>query len=72
MNPNRASGLRRLRGGLVLVGVLIWVPYVALKYGMGIPFPMGYVLAIHIPCMLGALGLRFWERHQRKTRGGES
>lgn len=50
-----------LRMTLVTVGVLVWAPFMLAKYLLHDPFPVGWVLAIHIPCMIGALGLRIWQ-----------
>lgn len=54
-SPDRFAVLRRV---LVTVGVLVWAPYLLAKYAMHSPFPVGWVLVIHIPCMVGALVLR--------------
>ena len=50
-----------LRMILVAVGTLVWVPYLVARYLLDEPFPAWWVLAVHIPCMLGALGLRIWQ-----------
>jgi len=64
--------MKALRVTLVVVGVLVWVPYCVWKYGLHHPFPVGWVLAIHIPCMLGALALRLWAwRRERRDRANE-
>lgn len=47
-----------LRMALVTVGVLVWVPYLIAKYALQTPFPAWWVLCIHVPCMVTALGLR--------------
>ena len=59
-----ARFLSRLRMVLVVVGVLVWVPFMAAKYLLNAPFPVGWVLVIHIPCMIGALGLRIWQSYR--------
>jgi hypothetical protein len=46
---------------LVAVGTLVWVPYLVAQYLLDEPFPVWWVLVIHVPCMLGALGLRIWQ-----------
>lgn len=61
--------LLRLRMTLVAVGVLVWVPFMVARYLLHDPFPVGWVLAIHIPCMIGALGLRIWQGC-RAAKGG--
>jgi len=50
-----------LRMILVAVGTLVWVPYLVARYLLDEPFPAWWVLMVHIPCMLGALGLRIWQ-----------
>ena len=60
--------MKKLRIVLVIIGVLVWVPYMIMKYGMHIGFPVGYILAVHIPCMVTALILRLLEA--KKKRGG--
>jgi hypothetical protein len=56
-----------LRGILILVGTLVWLPYLYFKYVLRDPFPVGPVLAIHIPCMVGALCLRIYAWRNRKN-----
>ena len=51
---------RRLSRGLALVGLLVWGPYLACKFVLGHPFPIGWILGVHIPCMVSALVLRLW------------
>lgn len=64
-----AKVLFRLRMTLVTVGVLVWVPFMVAKYLLHDPFPVVWVLVIHIPCMIGALGLRIVQaRSGRKGR----
>jgi hypothetical protein len=46
---------------LVAVGTLVWGPYLVARYLLDEPFPAWWVLVVHIPCMLGALGLRIWQ-----------
>jgi hypothetical protein len=60
--------MRVLRAALLSVGLLVWVPYAVWKYGLHDPFPVGWVLAIHVPCMVGALALRVWKwrKHRRE------
>ncbi len=58
--------MKRARLLLVAVGVFVWVPYLVLKYYWGIDFPVGYVLAVHIPCMVAALVLRIMESRRRR------
>jgi uncharacterized membrane protein YhaH (DUF805 family) len=50
-----------LRMTLVAVGTLVWGPYLVARYLLDEPFPAWWVLVVHIPCMLGALGLRIWQ-----------
>lgn len=50
-----------LRMTLVTVGVLVWVPYLIAKYATQTPFPAWWVLCVHVPCMVTALGLRLWD-----------
>ena len=50
--------MKRLRLTLVIIGTLVWIPYMVAKYLLHDPFPVGWILAIHIPCMVGALILR--------------
>ncbi len=59
--------LGRLRLWLVGVGVLVWVPYLVSKYGIGRHVPVGWVLVVHVPCMVGALCLRIWEWRRRRA-----
>ena len=56
-----AEFLFRLRMTLVAVGVLVWVPFMVARYLLHDPFQVEWVLVIHIPCMIGALGLRIWQ-----------
>jgi hypothetical protein len=65
--------MRILRLGLVLVGTLVWIPYLVAKYFTDTPIPALWILAIHIPCMVGALVLRFvdWRRGRWRGRGRE-
>ncbi len=70
-----ARVLYRARMTLVTVGVLVWVPFMVAKYLLHDPFPVVWVLVIHIPCMIGALGLRLWQGHRDRegrsqARGG--
>lgn len=58
--------MKRLRIVLVIVGVSVWVPYMVMKYGMDISFPVGWILAVHIPCMVTALILRLLEAKRKK------
>lgn len=50
-----------LRMILVVVGTLVWVPYLVARYMLEEPIPAWWVLVVHIPCMLSALGLRIWQ-----------
>lgn len=59
--------MKPLRLGLLAVGTLVWIPYLACKYALGTPFPVGWVLMIHIPCMVGALVLRLVAWRRRNT-----
>ena len=56
-----------LRMGLVTVGVLAWVPYLVARYLLDEPFSAWWVLVVHIPCMLSALGLRIWQGSRAPT-----
>lgn len=58
--------MKVLRLVLIAVGTLVWLPYLLAKYVLGDPFPVGWVLAIHIPCMIGALVLRIIAQFRRK------
>jgi hypothetical protein len=58
--------LSLVRRGLVVVGALVWVPYLTLRYGMGREVSPWPVLAVHVPCMLGALGIRLWQAYRKK------
>ena len=58
-SPDRFATLRRV---LVTVGVLVWAPYLLAKYALHSSFPVGWVLVVHIPCMVGALVLRLLKR----------
>lgn len=64
------DGLFRLRIALVVLGTLVWVPYLVLEYGMGRDVSTLPVLAVHVPCMLGALGLRIYGWMREKKKGG--
>jgi hypothetical protein len=59
--------LPHLRMILVAVGTLVWVPYLVARYMLDEPVPTWWVLVIHVPCMLGALGLRICQG--RGTQG---
>lgn len=65
-----AGRIPRLRLFLVAVGTFVWVPYLVLKYGMGREVSALPVLAIHVPCMVGALGLRLFGWSLEKRKGG--
>ena len=54
----RPAPLASVRKALVTAGVLVWVPYMVARYALHRPFPAWWILAVHIPCMAGALGLR--------------
>lgn len=58
--------MKSLRLILVGVGTAVWVPYLIAKYMLHDPFPVGWVLIIHVPCMVGALILRLlaWRERQ--------
>lgn len=62
--------LVRLRIALIVVGTLVWVPYLVLEYGMGRDVSTLPVLAVHVPCMVGALGLRVLAWWRGKEKGG--
>jgi hypothetical protein len=63
--------MKALRITLVVVGTLVWVPYALFKYALHDPFPVWWVLVIHVPCMLGALALRIWGWGKGGTRSKE-
>ena len=63
-----------LRRTLVTVGVVVWVPYMVARCALHDPFPAWWVLVVHIPCMVGALGLRLrqaWRDQKNKTDFGQ-
>lgn len=62
--------LVRLRIALLLIGTLVWVPYLVLEYGMGRDVSALPVLAVHVPCMVGALALRVLAWWRGKEKGG--
>jgi len=53
--------LSATRMALLLIGSVVWLPYLYLKYGTeqavsSLPF-----LAVHVPCMAGVLAIRIWQ-----------
>ena len=60
-----------LRRALVTVGVAVWVPYLVARYALHDPFPAWWVLVVHVPCMVGALGLRLWQAWQDQKQKGD-
>jgi len=54
----------------VTVGLLIWVPYLILRYGFLREVAVWPTLAVHVPCMVGALILRLWAVSRGKEKGG--
>jgi len=60
--------MKKIRIVLIIIGVLVWAPYMIMKYGMDVSFQVGWILAVHIPCMVTALILRLVEA--KKKRGG--
>ncbi len=61
------KSLARIRRILILVGTLVWVPYLYLKYVAHDPIPVGIILAIHVPCMVTALCLRIYAWRRRRS-----
>jgi len=59
-----------VRRVFVTVGVSVWVPYLILQYGFSREVAVWPVLAVHVPCMVGALGIRLWEAARGKGEGG--
>ena len=52
---------------LLTLGTVVWFPYLYLKYGSeqtvsSLPF-----LAIHVPCMAGALAIRIWQWRKKRV-----
>lgn len=64
------SAAKPVRRALVAVGVLAWVPYLILRYGLGREVAAWPTLLVHVPCMVGALGLRLWAHLGGKGKGG--
>lgn len=60
-----------LRTTLAVVGILVWAPYAVFKYALHDPFPVGWVLVIHVPCMVGALALGIWAWRNKQAGSGE-
>lgn len=61
--------LSAARMALLLVGSFVWLPYLYIKYGTGQPVAPLPFLAVHIPCMAGALAIRVWQYKKKKAAG---
>lgn len=58
-----------MRMALLALGTAAWLPYLYLKFVVERPTSPLPFLALHVPCMFGALGIRIWQWRQSRRTG---